>query len=367
MRTGSRAGTGLIALAALAVLTACSSSPAADAAPATSSAPAAVDTTASSPADPTPTASPTGDPGFTIETQRRTDLQNYATFTYMTATTDGLAPDAAARADLAIDELVDAAVEAAVADDARRCPAGEPDCGTFEQTLRPVPCREGFLCLEQRVAATLVGAATGYEQVDVLVLDPSTGQPVPLSAVVPAAREDGFLADINAAVAQARAAAGVDDPAVWDEVSLADIGAWAPMPAGIRVWFPTFVAGPGAMGVVRVTVAYPDGTSPGPGTTTDEGSEPTAPGDQADVVAWLCSQDPETLPDLVSRQADPMAVERLQAALTSLGYAPGVVDGTYDRDTRRAVREFQSDYDLTVDGQVGPQTWGALQFAYCVS
>jgi hypothetical protein len=365
MAAARRAAFAASALAAVAILTACSSS-----APESTPSSAASPSTPSAPATPSPSAEPSAgaaaaiDPGFSIETRERDDLDNYGTFSYMTATTDGLGADAAARADLAIAEMVDSVVESAVEDDARRCPAGDKRCGTFEQSLRPVPCADDFLCLEQRVAATLVGAATGYEQVDVLVLDPASGQAVPLDAVVPAGREDTFLADVNAAVAQARDEAGVDDPAAWDDVTLADIGAWAPMPAGIRVWFPTFVAGPGAMGVVSVAVAYPDGTSPDPDGSPGDGGEPV---DEAGVFAWLCAQDPDALPDLVSRRADAEAVARLQAALTTLGYSPGTIDGIYDRETRRAVREVQADYGLTVDGQVGPQTWGALQFAYCVS
>jgi hypothetical protein len=366
MAASMRSALATSAVVALTVLTACSAAAPETATQSTqvAASPSTSLPTSSTSVEPTPSATALVDPGFLVETRTRDDLRNYGAFSYMTATTEGLAPEAAARADLAIEELVDAAVAAAVADDARRCPAGEARCGTFEQTLRPVACRDTVLCLEQRVSATLVGAATGYEQVDVLVLDPATGQPVTLDAIVPASREDAFLADVNAAVVQARSEAGVDDPGTWDEVSLADIGAWAPMPAGIRVWFPTFVAGPGSMGVVSVAVAYPDGTAPGPDGSADNDAAAT---DAGDLFAWLCAQDPEALPALVSRRSDAAAVARLQSVLTALGYSPGTIDGAYDRDTRRAVREFQTDYDLTVDGQVGPQTWGALQFAYCVS
>lgn len=37
-----------------------------------------------------------------------------------------------------------------------------------------------------------------------------------------------------------------------------------------------------------------------------------------------------------------------------------VVDGDFGRITDGAVRDFQTDYDLLIDGIVGPQTWRAL-------
>ena len=55
------------------------------------------------------------------------------------------------------------------------------------------------------------------------------------------------------------------------------------------------------------------------------------------------------------------AVEALQAALEGLGYYTGAADGTYDDDTRDAVRLFQRDYRLSVDGRAGPQTLDLLE------
>ena len=59
----------------------------------------------------------------------------------------------------------------------------------------------------------------------------------------------------------------------------------------------------------------------------------------------------------------PMAghdVHALQQALRKLGYSPGPIDGIYGVATASAVREFQNDHKLEVDGVVGPHTRAAL-------
>jgi len=53
-------------------------------------------------------------------------------------------------------------------------------------------------------------------------------------------------------------------------------------------------------------------------------------------------------------------VSTLQSDLAVLGYFPGVVGGIYDDETVEAVRLFQRDYRLGVDGKAGPQTLGLL-------
>jgi peptidoglycan hydrolase-like protein with peptidoglycan-binding domain len=52
-------------------------------------------------------------------------------------------------------------------------------------------------------------------------------------------------------------------------------------------------------------------------------------------------------------------VKILQTGLNGKGYAL-VADGVFGPRTEAAVRQFQSDRGLQVDGIVGPQTWGAL-------
>jgi peptidoglycan hydrolase-like protein with peptidoglycan-binding domain len=40
--------------------------------------------------------------------------------------------------------------------------------------------------------------------------------------------------------------------------------------------------------------------------------------------------------------------------------SPANITGTFDSETEQAVKDFQQDAGLTVDGIVGPQTWHAL-------
>lgn len=57
-----------------------------------------------------------------------------------------------------------------------------------------------------------------------------------------------------------------------------------------------------------------------------------------------------------------MDVSTMQTYLTALGYHCGDkgVDGVFGLDTRAAVRAFQKDYNLKIDGICGPKTWAAL-------
>jgi N-acetylmuramoyl-L-alanine amidase len=52
-------------------------------------------------------------------------------------------------------------------------------------------------------------------------------------------------------------------------------------------------------------------------------------------------------------------VKRLQRAL---GFTGADVDGAFSKDTEKAVRAFQKQNGLKVDGKVGPATWSALGF-----
>ena len=56
-------------------------------------------------------------------------------------------------------------------------------------------------------------------------------------------------------------------------------------------------------------------------------------------------------------QGSPNSFQRLvmdiQGMLTELGYRPGGVDGSVGQGTRQAIRRYQSNTGLTVDGQVG--------------
>ncbi|MGZ6793198.1 MAG: peptidoglycan-binding domain-containing protein, partial [Mycobacteriales bacterium] len=58
------------------------------------------------------------------------------------------------------------------------------------------------------------------------------------------------------------------------------------------------------------------------------------------------------------------AVAEVQAALVTLGLLPSApAEAAFDQRTDWAVREFQQNRGLVVDGVVGPETYAALQAA----
>lgn len=84
-----------------------------------------------------------------------------------------------------------------------------------------------------------------------------------------------------------------------------------------------------------------------------------------EAMGFLCSTSVSDLAHVTSRAADPYTVAVLQHALTLAGHDPGGVDGNYGPSTERAVRAFQTESGLAVDGLVGPKTWTALQTRAC--
>jgi N-acetyl-anhydromuramyl-L-alanine amidase AmpD len=53
-------------------------------------------------------------------------------------------------------------------------------------------------------------------------------------------------------------------------------------------------------------------------------------------------------------------VKEIQKRLNTLGYSSGKVDGVIGVKTLAAIRKFQADNQLIIDGIVGPQTWKRL-------
>ena len=66
------------------------------------------------------------------------------------------------------------------------------------------------------------------------------------------------------------------------------------------------------------------------------------------------------LTHILKRRSMGPEVEMLQKALEALGYPTGGVDGDFGPNTERAVKMFQLQAGLTVDGEVGQDTWTAL-------
>lgn len=90
------------------------------------------------------------------------------------------------------------------------------------------------------------------------------------------------------------------------------------------------------------------------------------------VPAGLYSTDPQPEPEpvpgwrpTIRRGSKGPEVGECQTMLVKLGYDIGAcgIDGDFGRSTEKAVREFQGDHKLVVDGVVGPMTWDALDKA----
>jgi hypothetical protein len=57
-------------------------------------------------------------------------------------------------------------------------------------------------------------------------------------------------------------------------------------------------------------------------------------------------------------------VSYLQQLLEDAGFPPGPIDGKFGPVTEAAVCSYQDAYQLTVDGIVGPETWGQLTWTW---
>ena len=67
-------------------------------------------------------------------------------------------------------------------------------------------------------------------------------------------------------------------------------------------------------------------------------------------------------PEVVKKGSQGPTVRLLQSILKFLdpAYDPGPIDGIFGNQTESALKAFQADYGLTVDGIAGPETWLAL-------
>ena len=73
------------------------------------------------------------------------------------------------------------------------------------------------------------------------------------------------------------------------------------------------------------------------------------------LTGALTSEDVVNLGDPIwasnTQEANDSAVSQVQAGLTELGYNPGPIDGTMGSETESAIRTYQRDHNLLVDGR----------------
>ena len=85
----------------------------------------------------------------------------------------------------------------------------------------------------------------------------------------------------------------------------------------------------------------------------------TADGVVGDVT-WINIDEADMSDPTIRRGSTGNPVRRAQKRLTLGGYDTGGVDGVFGANTEAAVRRFQGDRALTVDGIVGPRTWDEI-------
>ncbi|MCP4649045.1 MAG: peptidoglycan-binding protein [PVC group bacterium] len=59
--------------------------------------------------------------------------------------------------------------------------------------------------------------------------------------------------------------------------------------------------------------------------------------------------------------AKKIRITDIQKALKGAGFNPGHIDGQMGPKTKKVIREFQRENNLTIDGVVGPKTWEKLK------
>lgn len=142
---------------------------------------------------------------------------------------------------------------------------------------------------------------------------------------------------------------------------------------GLAVVIPVLLLRGGSQAPVT-PVAEPATTIPAPAESSRSSSPTTTPSPSTSTTTPTTTLPAPgastfTLPEgtkLRLGEGDSAVVSELQQALSSAGYDPGPVDGTFGRRTEAAVVAFQQDNGLSADGVVGPETTSALNSALAV-
>lgn len=81
-----------------------------------------------------------------------------------------------------------------------------------------------------------------------------------------------------------------------------------------------------------------------------------------DVKRFDAAEEPQQEAGLITSLDHPTD-KTIQAALKKIGLYHGKIDGKLGRRSKKAIKEFQSQNKLVVDGKVGPKTWSLLKKA----
>ena len=80
-------------------------------------------------------------------------------------------------------------------------------------------------------------------------------------------------------------------------------------------------------------------------------------------VTWINIDEADQSEPVLKLGSTGLPVRRAQKRMSLVGYDVGGVDGRYGTKTEAAVKAFQDQSAVTVDGVVGPQTWNELAIA----
>ena len=100
-----------------------------------------------------------------------------------------------------------------------------------------------------------------------------------------------------------------------------------------------------------------------PGTAWEPYTMPRLRHDVAEALGVDLMEGVNIMDTILKKGSSGPEVLELQEMLDSIGYACGTPDGVFGNLTAYAVKSFQRDNNLTVDGVVGPATWAALEKA----
>ena len=77
-------------------------------------------------------------------------------------------------------------------------------------------------------------------------------------------------------------------------------------------------------------------------------------------VTWINIDEADQSHPVLKNGSTGLPVRRLQSRMSAVGFNTGGVDGRFGAMTEAAVKKLQQDFNLTVDGVVGPQTWNVV-------
>jgi peptidoglycan hydrolase-like protein with peptidoglycan-binding domain len=77
-------------------------------------------------------------------------------------------------------------------------------------------------------------------------------------------------------------------------------------------------------------------------------------------VTWINIDEADQSEPVLRTGSTGLPVRRAQKRMSLVGFDVGGVDGRYGSKTEAAVRKLQQQFQLAVDGVVGPQTWAVI-------